>query len=171
MCRVAGEVADGIRAHPIATPGYIAEVMMPAARQGAARAGRDLGRFSLAAMPLVATAPDRAGLDARIRDVRARVAFYASTPAYVAAFEHAGDGEAARSLQGLARAQRWEEMPALIDDAMLDRYAVIGTYDEIAGKLRARYGGLATAVEFAIPLAGEPDEARLRGLLDSLRQG
>ena len=38
----------------------------------------------------------------------------------------------------LANAQRWEEMPALVDDAMLDTYAVIGTYDEIARKLRAR---------------------------------
>jgi hypothetical protein len=27
MCGVAGEVADGIRAHPVCTPSYIAEVM------------------------------------------------------------------------------------------------------------------------------------------------
>jgi probable F420-dependent oxidoreductase len=176
MCQVAGEVADGIRAHPIATPRFIAEVMLPAARKGAAKTGREFDHingagFTLAAMPLVATAPDRAGLPERIRDVRARVAFYASTPAYVAAFEHEGDGEAARNLQALARAQRWEEMPALVDDEMLDRYAVIGPYDEIAAKLRARYGGLATALEFAIPLADAADEAMLRALLDSLRQG
>jgi hypothetical protein len=52
---------------------------------------------------------------------------------------------------------------------MLDRYAVIGTYDEIAAKLRARYAGLATALEFAIPLADADDEARLRELLAELR--
>src|SRR6185503_11869969 len=97
MCQVAGEVADGIRAHPIATPRYIAEVMLPAARKGAAKAGRDLDAangagFTMAVMPLVATAPDRAGLAERIRDVRARVAFYASTSAYLAAFEHEGYG-------------------------------------------------------------------------------
>jgi probable F420-dependent oxidoreductase len=171
MCQVAGEVADGIRAHPIATPRYIAEAMLPAARKGAAKAGRDLAGFTMCAMPLVATAPDRAGLAERIRDVRARVAFYASTPAYVAAFDSEGYGEIARQLQGLARAQRWEEMPGLVGDAMLDAYAVIGTYDEIAAKLRARYGGLATALEFAIPLAGAADEARLRALLAELRQG
>ena len=34
--------------------------------------------------------------------------------------------------------QRWEEMRALADDAMLDTYAVIGTYGEIAKKPRAR---------------------------------
>ena len=171
MCQVAGEVADGIRAHPIATPRYIAEVMLPAARKGAAKTGRDLAGFTMAVMPLVATAADCAGVEQRARDVRARVAFYASTPAYLAAFEHEGYGEVARNLQALSRAQRWEEMSALVDDEMLDRYAVIGTYDEIAAKLKARYGGLATALDFAIPLAEERDEATLRALIGSLRQG
>src|SRR5581483_7855413 len=58
MCRVAGEVADGIRAHPVATARYMKEVMLPAAQSGAARAGRDLAGFTLGAMPLVATAAD-----------------------------------------------------------------------------------------------------------------
>ena len=171
MCRVAGEVADGIRAHPVATPRYIREVMLPAARLGATKAGRDFSRFTMCVMPLVATAPERTGLAERIRDVRARVAFYASTPAYVSVFESEGWGDVARRLQSLSRAQRWEEMAGLVSDEMLDTYAVIGTYDEIAGKLQARFGGLATALQFAIPLAGARDEAVLRGLLDALRPG
>lgn len=171
MCRVAGEVADGIRAHPIATPRYIAEVMLPGAEKGAAKAGRDLAGFTLCAMPLVATAATPAGLAERIQEVRARVAFYASTPAYLRAFETEGYGEVARALQDHARAQRWEEMPGLVGDAMLDTYAVIGTYDQIAAKLRARYAGLATALDFAIPLSDSGDEAVLRGLIASLREG
>jgi hypothetical protein len=38
----------------------------------------------------------------------------------------------------LAPAPRWEEMPALVDDAMLDTYAVIGAHGAIAEKPRAR---------------------------------
>lgn len=171
MCRVAGEVADGIRAHPVATPRYIAEIMLPAARAGAAKAGRDFAGFAIGAMPLVATAPDRAGLAERIRDVRARVAFYASTPAYAGVFDSEGHGEAARRLQACARAQRWEEMPGLVDDGMLDTYATIATEDEIAAKLRARYGDVATSLEFAIPLADAADEGRLRELIAELRRG
>jgi probable F420-dependent oxidoreductase len=170
MCQVAGEVADGIRAHPIATPRYIREVMLPAAQKGAEKAGRDFSQFAMCVMPLVATAEARAALDDEIRDVRARVAFYASTPAYLAAFETEGHGEIARQLQALSRVQRWEEMPALVDDQMLDAYAVIGTYDEIAEKLRARFAGLATHLEFRIPVASEADKSRLRDLLTSLRQ-
>ena len=95
--------------------------------------------------------------------MRARVAFYASTPAYVAAFEHEGYGEVARTLQTHSRAQRWDDMPGLVDDEMLDRYAVIGTHDEIAAKLKSRYGGLATALEFAIPLAEVPGRGDAAG--------
>jgi len=170
MCQVAGEAADGIRAHPIATPRYIAEVMLPAVRKGAARAGRDLAGFALCVNPLIATAPDRASLAERVRDVRARVAFYASTPAYLAAFETQGHGEIARQLQGLSRAQRWEEMPALVDDEMLDAYAVIATHDEIAAKLKARYGAVATDLELAIPVSTTADAAIARELIAELRQ-
>src|SRR5258705_5698137 len=76
MCQVAGEVADGIRAHPVATPRYIAEVMLPAARKGMTKAGRDGSGFTMRVTPLVATAPDHAGLVERIQRVRARAACY-----------------------------------------------------------------------------------------------
>jgi probable F420-dependent oxidoreductase len=169
MCQVAGEVADGIRAHPVCTPSYIRDVMLPAARKGAAKTGRDFSRFEIAAMPLIATAPDRAGLEERVRDVRARIAFYASTPTYLIAFESQGYGEVARTLQGYSRAQRWEEMPGFISDEMLDHYAVIGTHDEIAAKLNRRFARVASHLDFAIPIAGDADKAVLSGLLKSLR--
>lgn len=169
MCRIASEVADGIRAHPVCTPRYIAEVMLPAAKKGAAKTGRDFARFEIAAMPLIATAPDRKALEGRVRDVRARIAFYASTPTYLIAFESQGYGQVARSLQSYSRAQRWEEMPGFISDEMLDHYAVIGTHDEIARKLNDRFGKVASHLEFAIPIAGEADRATLGELLKSLR--
>jgi len=170
MCQVAGEVADGIRAHPIATPRYIAEVMLPAARKGAAKAGRDLAGFAMCVNPLIATAPDRAGLAERVRDVRARVAFYASTPAYLAAFETQGHGEVARQLQGLSRAQRWEEMAGLVDDEMLEAYAVIATHEELATKLKARYAAVATDLEVVLPIATAADQAVARQLIAELRR-
>src|SRR6201990_2948539 len=45
MCQVAGEVAEGIRPHPVCAPAYIEKVMLPAVRAGAAKAGRSLDRF------------------------------------------------------------------------------------------------------------------------------
>ena len=170
MCQVAGEVADGIRAHPVATPRYLRDIMWPAAKKGIAKAGRGDAEFSMCVMPLVATARDRAALAERIRDVRARVAFYASTPTYLAAFETDGHADTAKQLQILARAQRWDEMPALVDDAMLDTYAVIGMHDEIAAKLKARYGGLATHLEFTMPLSTPADADALRAIIAELKR-
>ena len=70
----------------------------------------------------------------------------------------------------LAPAQRWEEMPALVDDAMLDTYAVIGTYDEIAARLRARYSGIATHLEFTMPLAAPGEMDALSAILAELKR-
>ncbi|MFN3231010.1 MAG: TIGR03617 family F420-dependent LLM class oxidoreductase [Alphaproteobacteria bacterium] len=169
MCRVAGEVADGMRPHPVCTRHYIESVMLPKAREGAARAGRALDDFAVCMKPLIATAADEEALQAKIRDVRARVAFYASTPAYRRCFDVHGLGELARDLSVLSKAQRWEEMPDLIDDATLNLYAAIGTYDQIAGRLRERYGGIVTNVEFSIPVATPADHDQLAQLVADVK--
>jgi probable F420-dependent oxidoreductase len=62
MCQVVGEVADGLRAHPVCTPSYIEEVMLPAVRTGAAKTGRSLDHFQVCMKPLVATAATEAEL-------------------------------------------------------------------------------------------------------------
>ena len=169
MCRVAGEVADGLRPHPVCTPRYIREVMLPAAAEGARRAGRDVTKLAVAMKPLICTAPDRATLAVRVKDVRARVAFYCSTPAYRAAFALHGLGALADEMAVLSKAQRWEEMPGRIDDEILNTYATVGTYDEIGGKLVDRYGGLVTDIEFSIPCGTDAERATMRDLLGHLR--
>ena len=111
MCEVGGEVANGIRPHPVCTPKYIDQVMLPAVKAGLARAGRSLDGFEIAMKPLVATAPNEDILAQRVRDARARIAFYCSTPAYRRAFEIHGLGDLATELSQLSKAGRWNEMP------------------------------------------------------------
>ena len=170
MCQVAGEVADGVRPHPVCSAAYIKDVMLPSLHRGAALAGRDESQLSVSIKPLIATAPDEQGLEEKVRDVRARISFYASTPAYRAAFDHHGLGDLADELRVLSKAQRWEEMPRFIDDDILHQYAVVGLYDDIAAKLKSRYGGLVTHAEFSIPIKQSTDEERLREMLASLRE-
>lgn len=170
MCQVAGEVADGVRPHPVCTPKYIREVMLPAVAKGAEKAGRDAAAVEVAIKPLICTAPDQAALDQRIPDVRARVAFYCSTPAYRRTFEVHGLGDLAAEMSVLSREQRWDEMPDMISDEILHTYAVVGTYDEIAGKLKERYGDLVTGAEFSIPVQDADDEGRLREILTELKR-
>jgi probable F420-dependent oxidoreductase len=169
MCRMAGEVADGIRLHPVCTPSYIEEVMLPAVRAGADKAGRSLGKFQVCMKPLVAAAATEAELVPKVRDVRARISFYASTPQYRAAFTHHGLGDLADELKLLSRAQRWEEMPGKISDEVLHTYVTVGTYDQIAQKLTARYGKVVTHCEFSIPVKDEADKERLRALAKAIQ--
>src|SRR5262249_31696894 len=67
MCQVAGEVADGLRPHPVCTPSYIERVMLPAVHAGAARSGRKLDDFRISMKPLVAVAANEADLVPKIR--------------------------------------------------------------------------------------------------------
>jgi alkanesulfonate monooxygenase SsuD/methylene tetrahydromethanopterin reductase-like flavin-dependent oxidoreductase (luciferase family) len=144
--------------------------LRPAARPGAARSGRSLDHFQVCMKPLVATAATEAELVAKVRDVRARIAFYASTPQYRAAFDHHGLGDLADRLKLLSRAQRWEEMPQHITDETLETFATIGTYDAIAAKLCDRYGGVVTHCEFSIAVKSAADKERLRALARTIQE-
>jgi probable F420-dependent oxidoreductase len=171
MSRIAGECADGMRPHPVCTAEYIEKIMLPAARTGAAKSGRDPEKFAVAIKPLIATARTEQELEKRIRDIRARVAFYCSTPGYRAAFEFHGLGDLARRMSVLSREQRWEEMPGMIDDEVLNLYATIGSFSDIGRKLHDRYAHVATNAEFSIPIAGEADKETLAGLIRDLQSG
>jgi probable F420-dependent oxidoreductase len=161
MCSIAGEVADGVRPHPVCTPSYIREIMLPAVRKGAARSGRSLDNFSVSMKPLIATARTEEELKLKVRDARARIAFYASTPAYIEAFMHHGLEDLANEAKVLSREQRWEELPEMIDDEVLELFVTIGTYDEIGTKLMARFGSVVTNCEFSIAVNDDRDRETL----------
>jgi probable F420-dependent oxidoreductase len=170
ICQVAGEVADGIRPHPVCTPSYICNVMLPAVAKGAAKAGRNPKDIAVCMKPFVATAADEATLRERLQTVRARLAFYGSTPAYRVVFETHGLGDLATELNQLSRQQRWEDMPPLVTDEMIDTFATVGTYEQIAARIKQRYGGLITHIEFGIPVRNDAERGQLRELIQDLRR-
>jgi probable F420-dependent oxidoreductase len=169
MTSVAGEVADGVRPHPVCTPSYIREVMMPAVRRGAERSGRSLDDFRVAMKPLVATARTEEELEGKVRDARARIGFYASTPGYVAAFEHLGLGDLAARAKVFSKQQDWEEIPKLIDDEVLHAYVTIGLHDEIGDRLLERYGDVVSDIEFSVAVRDDDDRSTLAGLASRFR--
>lgn len=169
MCAVAGEVADGVRLHPVCTPRFIDEEVLPNVARGAARSDRDVDAVEICMKPLIGTAPNPEALERVIRTVRARVAFYLSTPSYRRTFELHGWGDIARQASTLSRENRWEELPGLVDDEMLHTVATVGTYDEIGAKLRERYVGRVDRIEFSIPVHNNDDADVFRGILAEVR--
>lgn len=165
MARVGGRSADGVRPHPICTRAYIESVLGPAIERGAAEAGRDPAEVEVVASPLIVTGPDQATVERRMSDVRARISFYASTRTYRAVFDTHGWGEVAEHLSVLSRRQEWDEMERHVTDEMIEAIAVVGTYDEIAAKVRDRFAGVCSGVEFSIPVAGPDDEELLSTMI------
>ncbi|MEZ5101003.1 MAG: TIGR03617 family F420-dependent LLM class oxidoreductase [Thermoleophilia bacterium] len=161
MVEATGEVADGLLGHPLQTPEYVREVILPALRRGAERAGRDPGELELSVAVFAATT------DAEIEDVRRKVAFYATTPQYRGVLELHGWGAVGERLHALSRNGGWDEMPAQIDDEMLGALAAIGPPERIARTLVERYGGLATRLNFHAGDRADPES--WAGIVAALR--
>ena len=168
MARVGGRVADGVRPHPILTRRYLTDVLCPAIEAGTTDAGRVPGTVEVCASPLIATGPDQATVEQRMADVRARIAFYASTRTYRALFDLHGWSDTAEELSVLSRQQRWDEMEGLVSDEMVDTIAVVGTYDEIAERIWRRYEGVCARVEFGIPVRHPADGERLASMVEEI---
>jgi probable F420-dependent oxidoreductase len=169
MCAVAGEVAEGVRLHPVCTPRFIAEMVLPAVAKGAERAGRDVADVEVCLKPLIGSAPDEATLAGVAETVGARVAFYLSTPAYRRAFDVLDWGDRADRAATLSKGQRWEELARVVDDEMLHTVATIGTYDTIGRQLNERYAHLIDRIEFSIPVTNPQEHETLTGILAQIR--
>ena len=89
--------------------------------------------------------------------VRDQIAFYGSTPAYRSVLELHGWGDLQTELNTLSKRGEWVKMGDLIDDDVLDAFAVVGSIDEIATRVMARYGDIVDRFSFYAPYQIEPE--------------
>jgi probable F420-dependent oxidoreductase len=135
MTRMAGAIADGVVAHPMATGRYIEEVMRPAIAQGAADEGRSPDDVSVADWVLLAIAEDR---DQAREDAKRQIAFHATVRTYDRILDLHGFTEVAAQIRELWKSFDLAGMTALVTDEMLDEMAVAGTPDECRAALERR---------------------------------
>ena len=143
MCRVAGEAADGFQVHPLHTPGYLRDVVLPAIHQGQTRSGRASVPIRVNASVFVVTdCPDGPGAAGAKRTI----AFYASTPSYRGVLAHHGWEDIGARLSTLAARGEWAKMADEVTGEMLSTIAVVAPLEEAGPAIRARYGDLADRV-------------------------
>jgi len=167
MCRLAGELCDGIHIHPFHTTRYIEDVVKPCVNQGLQRSGRDPAKFEYATTAFILGGSEEQieGLSAL---VRSQIAFYGSTPAYKRVFEAHGWQELQPQLNEMVRAGKLADAPKLVTEEMLEEFAVRGSFDAIADAVRAKYDGLVDRVGFYIPVVGGAHEKEWERVVQAL---
>lgn len=158
MLEMAGEVADGLHVHPLNSPAYLRETVVPRLAAGATRAGRDPSSLTLIVPCLAAAGDGDEEVDGRREFVRRQIAFYGSTPNYAFLFEQLGfEGTTAR-IRERQKAGDPAGMAAVIGDDVLDHFSVSGTWAELPGRIVDRYHGVADRVVlYLTALGATPD--------------
>jgi probable F420-dependent oxidoreductase len=146
MLRMAGEVADGVHVHPLNTPTYLRETLLPNLEAGAASSGRLVEDLEVI-VPAFLVVGDSEEERSRWREMaRVQVAFYGSTANYAFIFEQLDREDTTDLIRARQRAGDVAGMAAVIDDDLLEHFVTEGTWDDIADAIVAKYGGIATRV-------------------------
>jgi probable F420-dependent oxidoreductase len=168
MTEMCGEVADGMLAHAFTTKRYFQEVTLPALLRGMERSGRSRNQFQLSAPVFVVTGQDDAALNAAAAGTRKQIAFYGSTPTYRKVLDLHGWGDLHTELHRLSLAGEWDTMGTLVDDEILETFAVVAPIDKLAQSIRERCDGVIDRVLIGFPSA--IDESTIIAVLKDLRQ-
>jgi probable F420-dependent oxidoreductase len=179
MCRVAGEVCDGLHVHPFHSPRYIRDYVLPAVEEGRSKradskapsgtgkrpsaTGTDAG-FSLASSCFVIVGETEEERSKMAEDVRRQISFYASTRTYEPVLAAHGWEALTSELHHKSLQGDWKGMAALITDEMLDVFAAFGTWNDIGRQLRARYSGLLDRIALYSVRGISPADPRVQSL-------
>jgi probable F420-dependent oxidoreductase len=167
MTEMCGEVADGMLGHAFTTKRYLDEVTTPALQRGLQRSGRDRREFQLSCPVFVVTGDSDAELAAAAAATRKQIAFYGSTPAYRRVLELHGWGDLQTELHQLSLQGAWDTMGSLIDDEMLEAFAVVAPVADVAADLRNRYDGVLDRI---LPGFATAPKATVSAVVQELRQ-
>jgi probable F420-dependent oxidoreductase len=165
MCRIAGEVADGLHVHSFHSARYLRECVHPAVQEGLNRAGRSRADFTFRASTMVVLGDTEDERRRRARAVKQQIAFYASTRTYQPVLAAHGLEDLTPRLHARSLAGDWEGMTDLIGDDTLDLFAVSGPFEEIGDRIRERYRGLYDRTQLYPSFQPPLDDPRWRAVL------
>jgi probable F420-dependent oxidoreductase len=134
MCRMAGDVADGLIGHPIQSLRWIDEVVVGSFEEGLRRSGRRREDFDY--LPTVCCAIDDD--EGRAYEMARRtIAFYATVRTYMPLWEMHGFGDNAIAAGDAFRRGDLAAVPAAISDEMVETYCAAGPLDAVRERVEA----------------------------------
>ena len=150
MTEVAGETCDGVIVHGFTTERYIREVTIPALAKGREKAGKTMEGFQISGPLFVVTGNNEEEIQQAAQATKQQIAFYGSTPAYRPVLELHGWGEMQEELNRLSKGGDWVKMGEVIDDEILNTFAVVGEPEQIAPELKRRYGDIVDKINYIL---------------------
>jgi len=167
--RLAGELCDGVHLHPFHSVKYLREYALPHLQTGLARSGRRRQDLTLTTSVFFVTGRTKEELAKAREGVKAQIAFYASTRTYEPVLAAHGWADLMPRLHRKSVEGDWAGMAALVSDEMVEAFAVSGTYEELAARLKDRYAGLLDRLTPYLPLEARTDLETVRALASALR--
>jgi probable F420-dependent oxidoreductase len=167
MTEVAGEVCDGFICHGFTTEKYLREVTVPALERGRAKAGKTMEGFEITGPMFVVTGNDAAEMEMAAQGTRQQIAFYGSTPSYRGVLDLHGWGGLQDELNALSKQGKWKEMGELIDDDMLNAFAVVAEPEGVAAEIGTRFADVLNRIGFYVPYASNPE--RWRAVMEDVK--
>lgn len=169
MTATAAEVADGLILHSFTSARYLREVTTAAVLGGLRTAGRTRSGFTISYPGLVATGGDERSFAKAVDAVRRQIAFYGATPAYRPVLELHGWADLHTELHRLSRDGRWAVMADLIDDTVLQTFAVVGEPETAGAEIGKRFGGVVDRFTLSTPYPLE--ESVRAAVVDAVHAG
>ena len=160
MTEVAGEVCDGFICHGFTTEKYLREVTLPALERGRAKAGKTMEGFEVVGPSFIVTGNTEPEMQQAAAGTRQQIAFYGSTPAYRGVLDIHGWGGLQEELNSLSKQGQWVEMGNLINDEILNTFAVVGSPEQVAPELKRRYDDVIQRISFYAPYKSDPERWR-----------
>ena len=168
MTRVAAEEADGMIIHPFSNEKYIREVTLPAIEAGLSKSGRSIKDFELTYSPFIVAGKDEESFNKIKTEVKNRIAFYGSTPAYKPVLAVHGWGDLQLELNKMSKQGLWKEMGELITDDILNVFSVMSETENLADIIKQRYGDFTTRTSGAFSFV---DSETRQDIITKLKSG
>jgi probable F420-dependent oxidoreductase len=161
MCRLVGELGDGLHVHPLHTVRYLKEVLDPAIARGLEKSKRDRQQVAVAASVFAAIGADTKEI-ANVREsYRQQIAFYASTRTYRRLMDLHGWGDVCDRLHERSMRGEWDKMASEVTEDMMNEFVVEGEWGDIGQIIKGRYGSLVDRVRLYLPFDGDENWKRL----------
>ncbi|MBI5947248.1 MAG: TIGR03617 family F420-dependent LLM class oxidoreductase [Chloroflexi bacterium] len=170
MLRMAAELCDGVRLHHFVSRRFLTDVIRKDLERGLMASGRSWHDIDISGGALIGIGRDEVEVRRVREDLRRRVGFYGSTRTYAGSLEIYGWQDLAAKLHECSISNRWQEMPGLVPDEVLDEFAIVGTYAEAGKTIVERLGGIVNRVTLTLPLSSPADTDAAAGLIAEIKQ-